>query len=52
MLALLRLLLLPVRLPFMMLRLLHGVSVFVTCAVPLFVAALILGGLAWFALIR
>ena len=52
MLALLRLVLLPVRLPFMMLRLLQGVSVFIACAVPLIIVAAIVGGLAWFALMR
>ena len=52
MLALLRLVLLPVRLPFMMLRLIHGVSVFITCVVPLVIAAAIVGGLAWFVFIR
>lgn len=52
MLALLRLLLLPVRLPFQLLRLLHGVSVFVTCVVPIIIAAMILGGLAWWVFVR
>ena len=52
MLALLRLLLLPVRLPFQLLRLLHGVSVFVTCVVPLIVAGVIVAGLAWWVFVR
>ena len=52
MLALLRLLLLPVRLPFQLLRLLHGVSVLMTCGVPLIVAAMIVAGLAWFVFLR
>ena len=52
MLALLRLVLLPVRLPFIILRLIHGVSVFITCVVPLVIAAAIAGGLAWLVFIR
>ena len=52
MLALLRLVLLPVRLPFQLLRLLHGVSIFVTCVVPLIIAAIILGGLSWLVFVR
>ena len=52
MLALLRLLLLPVRLPFRMLRLLHDVSIFITCAVPLIIAAAIVGGMVWFVFVR
>ena len=52
MLALLRLVLLPVRLPFMILKLIHGVSVFITCVAPLVVAVAIAGGLAWLVFIR
>ena len=52
MLALLRLVLLPVRLPFLLLKLLHGVSVFITCIVPLLVAVAIAGGLAWLVFVR
>ena len=52
MLALLRLLLLPVRLPFLLLRLLQGVSVFVSCVVPLAAAVAIAGGLAWLVFLR
>ncbi|MDE2861372.1 MAG: hypothetical protein OYI31_05360 [Chloroflexota bacterium] len=52
MLALLRFLLLPVRLPFLLLRLLQGVSVFVSCVVPLIVAVAIAGGIAWFVFVR
>ena len=50
--ALLRLLLLPVRLPFLLLRLLHGVSVFITCVVPLIIAVAVAGGLAWLVFLR
>lgn len=52
MLALLRLLLLPVRLPFTLLRLLHGASVFITCVAPLLIAAAIAGSVAWFVFVR
>ena len=52
MLALLRLVLLPVRLPFALLRLLHGASVFITCGAPLLIAAAIALGIAWFVFIR
>ena len=52
MLALLRLILLPVRLPFALLRLLHGVSVFITCGLPLLIAAAIAIGIAWLVFAR
>lgn len=52
MLALLRLLLLPVRLPFQLLRLLHGASVFITCVVPIVIAAVVMAGIAWWVFLR
>ena len=52
MLALLRLVLFPVRLPFIMLRLIHGLGVFFTCVAPLIIAAMILGGLSWLVFVR
>ncbi len=52
MLGLLRLVLLPVRFPFMMLRLMRGLGAFITCVAPLIIAAAIVGGLAWFAFVR
>ncbi len=52
MLALLRLVLLPVRLPFMVARLMRGLGVFITCVAPLVIAAAIVGGIAWFAFVR
>ena len=52
MLALLRLLLLPVRLPFMTLRLMRGLGAFITCVAPLIIVVVIVAGLAWFAVFR
>ena len=52
MLGLLRLVLLPIRLPFMTLRLMRGFGAFITCVAPLIIAAAIAGGLAWFAFFR
>ena len=50
--GLLRLVLLPVRLPFMMLGLVRGLGAFITCVAPLIIAASISGGIAWFAFVR
>ena len=52
MLGLLRLVLLPIRLPFMMLGLVRGLGAFITCVAPLIIAAIILGGLAWLVFVR
>ena len=52
MVALIRLLLLPVRIPFHLLGLLRAVSVFVACGVPLIVVAAIAGGILWYVYIR
>lgn len=52
MLGLLRLVLLPVRLPFMMLGLVRGLGAFITCVAPLIIAAAIVAGLAWVAFVR
>ena len=52
MVALIRLLLLPVRIPLRLLRLLRAFSVFVACGVPLLVAAAIAGGILWYAFVR
>ena len=52
MLALIRLILLPVRLPIALLRLMQGVSVFVTCVAPLVISAAIAGVVAWLVFVR
>lgn len=52
MLALLRLVLLPVRLPFMTLRLMRCLGAFITCVAPLILVAVIVAGLAWFVFVR
>lgn len=52
MLALFRLLLFVLRLPLRLLAVLRAVAAFVTCGVPLLIAAAVVGGVAWFVFVR